>query len=491
MGLTKVTYSMIDGAVVNVLDFGVVGDGVTNDTTAVQNALDSLGETGGIVFIPRNLKVLLDADITIPDNVSLTFDKGVRGITYTPNIDLPKWGHIILNRSATIKMKSNSQLVGALILPKDFVWNDTSAGVTANWTGTAVTLLNNESDQLIEECLIIGFDYGISSGAATRTDRVTIHSTTIDCKNGIYIKNSYDVLYIDECRSWPYGTLNSTVEPNYAQWDRPGSFVFLDGPVNDWSKVTNCFAYKYKYGYRVSDAGSVTFLNCSIDGFQTSVDSSIGFVIENNCYDIRLIGCQAAAKDTAGVFINIPTNSTVFLDSCNLWGISNHGVLIDNGNATIIGGSCRGLEYGITINNADSKVVINSVSFTDISGKPVNVTTTNNTIEIKNCQFINFTGKPVSDDLLAPTVTVSSTTLTIPNNGNIFGISGTTNFGTLNYGWLGRDVTLVFNDSLTVFNGTTNLNDIALLNGLNFSASSGKSLSLKHNGFQWFETGRR
>jgi hypothetical protein len=40
MSLTKATYSMIDGAPVNVLDFGAIGDGVTNDTAAVQAAIN-------------------------------------------------------------------------------------------------------------------------------------------------------------------------------------------------------------------------------------------------------------------------------------------------------------------------------------------------------------------------------------------------------------------------------------------------------------------
>lgn len=53
MALTKVTYSMIGGAVVNVKDFGAVGDGVANDTVAIQTAIDSLSTTGGTIYLPE------------------------------------------------------------------------------------------------------------------------------------------------------------------------------------------------------------------------------------------------------------------------------------------------------------------------------------------------------------------------------------------------------------------------------------------------------
>ena len=55
MSLTKVSYSMIDGAPVSVKDFGAVGDGVADDTAAIQAALDS-GHLS--IFVPTGIYLI-------------------------------------------------------------------------------------------------------------------------------------------------------------------------------------------------------------------------------------------------------------------------------------------------------------------------------------------------------------------------------------------------------------------------------------------------
>lgn len=52
MSLTKVTYSMIDGAAVNVKDFGAVGDGVADDAAAIQAAVTAVATTGQGLYFP-------------------------------------------------------------------------------------------------------------------------------------------------------------------------------------------------------------------------------------------------------------------------------------------------------------------------------------------------------------------------------------------------------------------------------------------------------
>lgn len=74
MALTKVTYSMIDGAVLNVFDYGAVGDGSADDTAAIQSAVDALTSNATIYFPAGTYKVTDYIEVTSKSNFAIVMD---------------------------------------------------------------------------------------------------------------------------------------------------------------------------------------------------------------------------------------------------------------------------------------------------------------------------------------------------------------------------------------------------------------------------------
>lgn len=70
MSLTKVSYSMINGAPVNVRDFGATGDGTTNDSPFIQAAIDAT--THGTIYFP-----IPSAFYRLEDTITVTGKTGI------------------------------------------------------------------------------------------------------------------------------------------------------------------------------------------------------------------------------------------------------------------------------------------------------------------------------------------------------------------------------------------------------------------------------
>ncbi len=66
-------YRMIEGAPVNVKDFGAKGDGVTDDTAAIQDALN----TGGDVYIPEGVYIVTSLLLTDGNTVHGDGEKSI------------------------------------------------------------------------------------------------------------------------------------------------------------------------------------------------------------------------------------------------------------------------------------------------------------------------------------------------------------------------------------------------------------------------------
>lgn len=88
MSLTKVSYSMINGAQFNVLDYGADLTGVADSAAAIQAAITAAstsvaGSTGAVVYFPTGT-YLIGTTITLPNRVGLQGANG-RGTTIKPH----------------------------------------------------------------------------------------------------------------------------------------------------------------------------------------------------------------------------------------------------------------------------------------------------------------------------------------------------------------------------------------------------------------------
>lgn len=144
MSLTKVSYSMITGAVANVLDYGADLTGVTDSTMAIQAAID----TDKDVFLPRGV-YLVDPDIgLVVKNGTVIFGEGKAN---TIIVAKPNGGTVAelaaYTKGSVIKRSFNPLTANAYVSYvqlKDFavVLNHPTASVTSTEIQIGIDLRN-------------------------------------------------------------------------------------------------------------------------------------------------------------------------------------------------------------------------------------------------------------------------------------------------------------------------------------------------------------
>jgi hypothetical protein len=469
--------------------------GVTSSVSSINAAGAYLASLGGGAIVGTG-KYLIDANVTLPDGVSLI------GPWQQPDELLPGAaadydalrGQLIISSSATLTTGDSSAVVGWLILRQglNLPFADATAATAgvAAFAGTALTV--GGAGSTFRHLLILGFNKAIYS---SNFERVRIAYVSGDCINGIEIFTCFDISYVNFCHFWPWTTVHQAWTTNALL--RRSGHAYLLANVGDWNMVSHCFSYGYFRGGRTASCDNVTWVNCGADNTSTAGvgdhAGSVGFTAEGTSLSTRWIGGQAAAQSD-GYLVNVSAGAHVEMSSCQSWGCSARGVMVDGGDLTIQGGELRDVPLGVLLNNTASRVFIDNVRFRNHSTGPVgfNVSNANTYLGQNNDYSDTAAGStPIVSPANWPVISIASAAaISLPANGFDFLITGTTTFGTLNGGWKGRVVTLYFQSALTVNHSTGATSSMRLSGGANFAVTATGTLTLRHNGTQWFEIGR-
>lgn len=359
MSLTKATYSMITGAPVNVLDQGAIGDGLADDTQAIQNAIDLCQNGGTIYFPPGTYKVTSEFTLSPAytgivflgagmgaTTITADYTGNVFNFTSTNNVSLEYGGFVFRNMT----IDGNASTINAFYIKNraniliDFVEvkNCSRAVMTADDDPA-----NAVNDLTISNCRFVTCTN--NSVLLRRCHGSRVFGTQMSSNDTSFVLENTISFTIDNI------TLNgswSTVNAE-AMWIGgcqciTANNVYMEGtPNTTWYVMV---ANSLKYGGAVTSGCSSVFINnasAGVTDYTISVASGVvsgvwvvgglsratsGFVyIRNAVRQVNVIGSRAdggaavfetaADSDNNFVMANDETRGEMVLNyaSLNLW----------------------------------------------------------------------------------------------------------------------------------------------------------------------------
>jgi hypothetical protein len=317
MSLTKATYSMIRGACFNALDFGATGNGTTDDTVAIQTAIDAA--QGGALYIPTGT-YLCSAQLDINAN-TLIFGDG-------RSASILSFNHTGRGLFSTFPVNTTNV---ADIKLRDFGITCTNA---SNTDGGYVDICGTFID--LENIKIDGtFQYGIilDQSELVTILRCEIINTKPVVGANIYIVNGDDYTP----GNLPGFTNNITVrETQLNALDTNYALIFDQGGIGHWYENNN-----YNGGGNGILANAVTNLNIVGGSFESQGGYSIvadqgtlaGSGVFAPCQEVIISGCAIASlagTEPVGVLLGTVRGGQV--TDNNFSGFSTAAIQLSTGN---------------------------------------------------------------------------------------------------------------------------------------------------------------
>ena len=294
---------------VNVFDFGAVGDGVTDDSEAIQKAIDSLTD-GGIVVFPPSHKYKITKQITVNQYVFL---KGSEHMNER-NIDKASVFYIYHGEneedSCTFKMKISSGMSGFTFYYPNQVKEDALEPIPYAWTIDTTKETAGNTDNVYLENLMLRNSYqGIKLVNAGRFYLNNIQGHPI--KTGIYSDDVNDVSRMYNIHFWPFMYTSGS---NMYKWIYNNGTAFDLGNI-DHVTITSAFAFGYNYGFKFFDGFWGGLVSCCCDVCNNPV----------HIYKVDQLRILGGAYTTTSVvnpiiFIHPELSGRCLIDSATLYG---------------------------------------------------------------------------------------------------------------------------------------------------------------------------
>ena len=314
--------------------FGAVGDGRTDDTAAIQRAIDEAHKQGGIVFVPPG-RWLCRGHLELKMGVHL------KGINETPQSWEPASGSILEptegrgdeNAPSFIEMRSSTSVTGLTIYyPEQLVDDIQPYPWTIQIRANPAHPKETSFDSTVSDVTLINSYNGIRTGPTEngRHRIMGVHGCVL--RQGIFVDWTGDIGRIENVQFSPHFWANAAFG---GSWDKVFNYMqqhleaFVFGR-SDWEYVTNTFVFPAKTGYRfVETANGSTngqFSGIGADATQVAVlVESIqpqGLLITNGEFDTHHIG------ESTQIVIAPHSSGSVRFVNCAFWGPAEHNAVL-------------------------------------------------------------------------------------------------------------------------------------------------------------------
>lgn len=325
----EIPFSKINGAPVSVLDYGATGDGTTDDTQAIQDAIDA----GYVIYFPPTAGgyKVSSATLTIPSNRTLLGDYGKTKIIHANGSWL-------------------FDIAGSFVTINGFQFDCTAV------TSDSVGIFRLRSDTLSMEYITIS---NIYTNSATRVIADVASSNVIvnlnlknwSCRlhrgNAVYLQTVFAYLQVEEV----------TVD-------------FVGGSVRNYT------------AFRVENNQGSRWTQCDVTGgdITGTTSSQHGFLF-NNCIAVWMYGCMA---DTCG------GNGFYLYDNCSYFYFENCVASLCDGFGFGCGEADGGTTYQLRLSNCT--VQGRRLQTYKTSDKSAYTFDSCDTVQLSNCEAVDSTG---------------------------------------------------------------------------------------------------